>query len=277
MKLTISDKFTYFPHFKDTSLFKRYGGVFSLEPTRVNVLVGPNGSGKSTLLDILSLLTLSIDFEQSRASKEYLKDELWTNEDKWGSWAEERYLIGATLSEGFCPALSFKPHRIPGNERCVTTAMMVGYFEEAREYAAKTENKSTGQSVSAQLSTIRAFLQSQGELEVRNKEAFGLPVSEKKRLVDSHYSRGCYNSRKFLLTQRIRWATGHRLVIMDEPEQSLDMRANLQLWGELANLKLKNTTVIVASHSPFALNKAFNVLEGEKGYANEIRTLMANR
>ena len=278
MKLKITPQFDLFPFFKDTSFYKKHKGSFKFEPNKVNVLLGPNGSGKSTLLDILSLLTLAYEFGQSRPGKTYLEDEYWHADNQWAQWEDEAYMAGVQWSEGFCPALSFKPHRIPGNERCITTAMMMGFFDEARSHADLVENKSTGQSVQAQIEQIRQHLRMQGELTVLNTSFFNLHPNQEKDLLEKPYQRSSNASRKMLLGRYVNARTsGHQLVLMDEPEQSLDLRTNLQFWNELSKVELKNTTVIVASHSPFALHDTFNLIEGEKGYAKEIKSLMATR
>lgn len=267
MKLTIKKDFKVFPHFLDTDLYKLYQGEFTFQKNKVNVLVGPNGSGKSTLLNILSLLSFSTEIGYSRACKEYLEDKYWGSDDKYRQWSKEVYLPGVEFSEGFCPALSFKPNRIPGNESSVVSAMMVGYFDEARSYADQTENKSSGQSISAQLQLVRDHLACESKLTLKNSDAFSLYPHEEADLRE--YSSPSRSSRKKLLQLRST-DFSHNLLLLDEPDQSTDVRSNFLFWKFLQVFKPTNTTVIVASHSPYALRPGFNLISCSDGYLDEL-------
>ena len=66
------------------------------------------------------------------------------------------------------------------------------------------------------------------------------------------------------------------LILMDEPEQSLDARAEGSLWAAIANADCSTMQIIVATHSLYPmLNKdKFNIIETETGFVAEVRRLL---
>lgn len=65
--------------------------------------------------------------------------------------------------------------------------------------------------------------------------------------------------------------TGKPLVIMDEPERSLDGLQEMKLWKAI--LDSKTTQVIVATHSIFPIlhPTLFNLIETENGYIKRLQ------
>jgi predicted ATPase len=64
--------------------------------------------------------------------------------------------------------------------------------------------------------------------------------------------------------------------MMDEPEQSLDAKAEMLLWGQIAKADCDKVQVIVATHSLYPLMhpELFHLIEAVPGYAQEVRKLM---
>jgi predicted ATP-dependent endonuclease of OLD family len=115
-------------------------------------------------------------------------------------------------------------------------------------------------------STILSAEEVQTEMRLFEAEHMGGIKRTKHKTDHSHYTgEGDYIENAFIDAYKDASDTGMPLVIMDEPEQSLDAVAELQLWIAISNAK---TQVIVATHSlfPFLRPDDFNIIEAVPGY-----------
>lgn len=231
-----------------------------------NVIVGPNGAGKSALLKALSFYTLSNYLGVSCLDDNYIvgrdADALWANIGS--AWREEFvYLHGLAIVGDRAPAMYYRPNHIPGNERMIAAAMMMGYCEEAKAYGELTKRKSDGQKSLAVQARIMEFLQ--------NPVIDGYQrVNWHYRGVDSHKSDN--TSKAQVLTNLYRDCSGTPMLLMDEPEQSLDTLAEVRLWKTIENADCSKLQIIVASHSmyPVLYNGRFNLIEAMPGYIDSV-------
>ena len=63
-----------------------------------------------------------------------------------------------------------------------------------------------------------------------------------------------------------------RLVVLDEPEQSLDAYEQALLWKRLTGLDCGKIQIVIASHSlhPILNNESFNLIETVPGYVAKV-------
>lgn len=245
-----------------------------------NVIVGPNGSGKSALLTALSLKTLSNLTGESTIDGNYItavdSKFFWTKDDR-KYWANEyEFLQGLECVGEVAPALYYRPDHIPGNESGITVAMMCGYFEEAKEFAKMTRGKSSGQKSQALLQKVLGLLAGQdAKLTYGFKNWRGT-----KELRDLKSERNLFSYDYQFEALKVLYGSIKPdlspIVLMDEPEQSLDARAELLMWNAIANADISKMQIIVATHSLYPLMnpKKFNIIESSEGYAQEVMGLL---
>jgi len=275
-KLTVNG-FKGIPFLESSSLMQHCKGSLRFSKTKPNVIVGPNGSGKSALMQSLALRHLAYFMGHSALDDKYVvghdSDAFWTNASRWGhDWT---FLQGFDCKGDGAPVLYYRPGHIPGNERDYTHAMMVGYFEEAKAQARLVEGKSSGQQSQALLKGLLSALSGDG-LPVAY-DAVNWRFGRQARELSRQQWTGAYEHqaevlKKLFLTE----STGTPALLMDEPEQSLDARAEMQLWNALAQADCSRMQVIVATHSVYPLlhPKKFNIIEAEGGYAAQVLELL---
>lgn len=274
--LSVAAAFPSVPYLPSSSLMKRHGGTLTFSTEKSNVIVGPNGAGKSALLNTLALRFLASQTGESALDGRYMSDRenevLWSKASRWGDdWA---FMAGLTVETDNAPARYYRPGHIPGNECGVTHAMMLGYMDEAKAFARLTEHKSSGQKRLALLDAVMPLLAGKdlpkqyalrnwsGGREPRNldRSQHNMPWDYQKEVLRALF--GPING-------------GVPLVLMDEPEQSLDALAEVRLWKALAGVDCTGLQVIVATHSLYPLLNpdAFNIIEAVDGYVDEVRAL----
>lgn len=266
LSLVKASGFKAIPHLESSSLMQSHPKGIRLSDKKPNVVVGPNGSGKSSLLKALAMRTMSELTGLTELDSAYVKfgseaEALW----KISRWpeAQAQFLPGLECDAPVARALYYRPSLIPGDERCATTAMMTGYFESARTYLRNTENKSSGQACQAQLEQLLKTLEG-GELPAPRKPEHWQhwPESPDKYPDDQALQR------RALVAISENAGSARPLVLMDEPEQSLDARAELELWARIASTDCSKLQLVVATHSLYPLlhPKKFKLIEAVPGY-----------
>ena len=271
-KSAFAKEFTAVPWLETSALMQSHPGgiVFSVE--KPNVIVGPNGAGKSALMQSLSLATLSWLTGVSALDDKYaggLGDEpVWKQIGE--RWREKHeFLGGLSMDTDNAPAMFYRPGHVPGNEEMLNVAMMCGYSEEAKEYRQLTRNKSSGQQCSALLDRIIEVLR-------------GAPASKQYAMQNWSWNGRRPDDWADEKVRRLKARFGKLpdtvmpVILMDEPEQSLDAKAEAMLWRDIRGVDAFKVQVIVATHSLFPIMhpEKFNLIEAVPGYADEVRALL---
>lgn len=268
------------PYLETSHLMQNHpeGVVFSRH--KPNVIVGPNGAGKSACLKALALSTLSYYGGVSALDNHYVglgkeAESYWDQAEC--SWRRQyQFLPGLTCEEDRAPALYYRPSHIPGNDHSVAASMMCGYFQEARRYGELTEDKSSGQQSRALLERVyQALAGDTSEIGyTRMNWRFGKELLKDEALRRAH----SFDLEAEALKKRLMAVADDAipLILMDEPEQSLDAKAELQLWQRIVQADMARLQVIVASHSLYPLMHPdqFHIIEAVPGYLDEVRTLL---
>lgn len=265
---------TAVPHLLGSLLMQNHGARVEFALDKPNVIVGPNGAGKSALVQALSLASLSWFSGVGSFDSNFTRDAdaLW-GESRWRD--EPPYLPGLEFDTDWAPSVFFRPGHIPGNDHSVTAAMMCGYFDEAKAYGQTVKAKSSGQAGAALLARVEAVLRG----DVRPVyEQINWGDDLKIREFDHSRYVGPWELRANALIRRYAAVADDAIpvVLMDEPEQSLDARRELALWKTILEADLAKTQVIVATHSlyPMLHPERFNVIEAMPGYVQEVRALV---
>ncbi len=265
--------FSAIPYLERTALMSRHQGQLKFSRSKPNVIVGPNGSGKSALLQALALRFLAYFLDASSFDNHYLTEPYWTNASRWGH--EWEYLKGLTAKTDNAPALFYRPGHIPGNECDHTHAMLTGYFETAKAHARLVDNKSSGQQSQALQAKMLAALA--GTDLPSDYDSINWSYGREPHEIPRQQWTGSHVYQAEALKKQFSDTTGGvPLILMDEPEQSLDARAEMQLWAALAAADCSRMQVIVATHSVYPLlhRGKFNIIEAEEGYAAQVLELM---
>lgn len=265
-------------HLETSLLMANHPAGIKFSTTKPNVIVGPNGSGKSALLTALSFFTLSQLTGRSSLDNNFIHtngaDRCWSDPSQSWDWLEKwKFLEGLCVSGKFIPTLYYRPGHIPGNDDSITASMMCGYFKEAKAFHGMVNNKSSGQQCSALLEQVMEVLEGNGSPPKIGKSNWRY---QPEPAASSHAS--TYDRRAQLLVNKVNAATqdGTTLVLMDEPEQSLDSLGEIGLWKKIEASDVSKLQVIVATHSLYPLlnPSAFNIIESVPGYADSVRKLV---
>lgn len=271
--------FTAIPYLEATLLMKTQKKTVQFSTQKPNVIVGPNGAGKSALLQTLALRSLTFFMSESTFDDNYVvghtADSFWSNERGWRN--DYEYLPGLTCKSDNAPAMYYRPGHIPGNDDSITAAMICGYFEEAKSYGNLVDNKSSGQQSSALLQKLLMALS--GEVsDLRFRYTHWRAGKERKDLTQARFHTSDFEYKAEILKKLFDTPPDDALplILMDEPEQSLDARAEAVLWGHIAKADCSKVQVIVATHSLYPLMhpELFNLIEAVPGYVDEVRALL---
>lgn len=274
--LSVAPSFAAVPYLYTSSLMRRHLGELQFSSSKPNVIVGPNGAGKSALLSTLALRFLASQTGESCLDGRYMRDRdndvLWSKASGWSNdWT---FMAGLSVDTDNAPARYYRPGHIPGNETSVTHAMMCGYMDAARTYDNLTRNKSSGQKSLAVLDSVTPLLAGQAmpkEYALHNWSG-GRQPRELSR--SQHHMPWDYQAE--VLKELFGGVDGGvPLVLLDEPEQSLDAMAEMRLWQAVAGVDCSKMQVLVATHSLYPLlhPEKFHIIEAVDGYAEDVRAL----
>lgn len=283
--LTVKD-FKAIPYLETSLLMQSHPNGLRFSVTKPNVIVGPNGSGKSALLETLSIQTLSWFSGQSTLDDAFVvgrdSDSLWDRERPYEN--DYEFLKGLAVETDNAPALYYRPNHTPGNNDNVATAMMCGYFNEAKEYGRLTDKKSSGQKSLAMLERVNALLSGKTK-SLQYRYMNWRAGHELRDLTDRRSAGWNFNNpmrwdyTAEILKQRVNNVTSDAkpLLLMDEPEQSLDAVAELQLWRDIESARMDEVQIIVATHSlyPLMFPDNFKLIEAVPGYIDQVQELMS--
>lgn len=280
IKTLKAENFKAIPYLETSALMSSHPDGVKFSLTKPNVIVGPNGAGKTALMTSLSMLTLSHFTSGSALDDNYVLD--GDSKDWWAERTEEKtwkrfwdYLPGLQVITDDGPAYFYRPAHMPGNEVGITHAMMLGYMDEARAYGKMTEKKSSGQQSTALLAKIVDCLDGSAVVP-RHGSVHWRYGSVPKDLGRGHAAD--YDKQANALLERFNAVAKDAtpVILMDEPEQSLDALAELQLWKRIEAVDVSDLQVIVATHSLYPLMHpaAFNIIEAAPGYAAEVMGLL---
>lgn len=267
------------PYLETSQLMQTHQGRVTFSQDKPNVIVGPNGAGKSALLSALSMHCLAYLSGNSSYDNNYARGH--GDDAYWGpvgsSFSREIpvFLPGLDVNTDNGPALYYRPQHIPGNNESVPKAMMLGYFDRAREYGRQVQEKSSGQARQALLARIYGVLEHNEpvDFEVLNWNG---PTKVARLKPDDFYP-GSPRPRQHALCVRAAAAKPGAIptILMDEPEQSLDALAELKLWRRIESADMSRVQVIIASHSLYPLlhPEGFNLIEAVPGYIEQVRQL----
>lgn len=272
--------FAGIPYLEGSALMRNHGRSLRFSLDKPNVVVGPNGSGKSALLTTLALRFLSYFSQRSAFDRKYVIDvearAWWTPAPRQAD--AYRWLAGLHCETDDAPVIYYRPGHVPGNELSLAHAAMGPYWEQAQAYARLVENRSSGQRNQALLEDLLGALEGRGlpqRYEYVNWE-FGEQPRDPRRLHVFGYGRDTFFKAE-VLKSLYRPAPGAMpLCLMDEPEQSLDARAEALLWTRIAHADCRRQQIIAATHSLYPLlhRDAFHLIETEPGFADEVLALV---
>lgn len=277
------ENFKGVPYLQTSDLVKHKNGTIKLSTKKPNILVGPNGSGKSALLTALAIKTMSFFTGISQLDPKMTKT-MHEHEDWWStanSWPKEwEFLQGLTTKGDGAPASYYRPAHIPGNGESIAYSMMTGYFDEARAHGKLIDDKSSGQQCAALLKRLVDLLDGTRPL----PQTFGFHkdwdkgalARQKKTAWSSPMPWDCKGAVLEAMADAAAENPGIPLVMMDEPEQSLDAKSEIGLWKSIRNADCTKMQLIIATHSmhPFMHPQAFNMIESVPGYIEEVQSLL---
>jgi len=275
-----ADGFAAIPYLESSSLLRTHGQRLTFSLAKPNIVVGPNGSGKTALLDTLAIRFLTYFSSESTLDRRYVLDvdsrRWWTRTDPGRD--EYVWLQGLVCATDNAPALYYRPGHVPGNEPTIADAMMGQYWEQAREYARLVEHKSSGQQNQAVLEHILRALGGE-ELPVRYAHMnweFGTEPRDARKREPFGYGGDVYIKAEILKALYRPAAAAIPLIFMDEPEQSLDVKTEAQLWSRICRADCARMQIIVATHSMYPLmhRHKFHLIETETGFVEEVLALL---
>ena len=264
------------PHLTNSLIMQAHKGVVHFSTEKPNVIVGPNGSGKTALMTALSMSTLTHFTPQSTLDPAYVRgqdaESMW--KDSSNHWEEATFLPGIDLDWDAAPGIFFRPGHIPGNDNSVAASMMCGYFDQARAYGNAVRNKSSGQAGQALLEVVHERLSGHSApyydqrpwsygsvVEAVTHRSFDRKSRQRANAIISRYLGSEVKTRS--------------IVLMDEPEQSLDAMAEMKLWQAINASETNSLQVIVATHSlyPILHPEGYHIIETQPGYMDAVRSL----
>lgn len=292
------------PYLLDTQLFRASTGKFEFSLDKPNVILGPNGVGKSALMKAFSLRFLAYYVGFSAFDDKYTSmrsdDEMWGKKERWSN--EPVFMPGLDCETDNAPAFYYHPGMLPGEEPDYTHALMCGYPDLARTQANLVENTSSGQNCRLLLGDMTENPHGDVGKRKKPKDAKDVPTSTimdalrgnklPTRYGFQNWSNGRTHREKRDDDYRLSpWTLqsdtlkemfldvdgGIPLILLDEPEQSLDAISEMRLWKDICAADTSKVQMIVATHSlyPFMHPEQFNIIEAVPGYMAQVQALLA--
>jgi hypothetical protein len=272
--------FAAVPYLEDSALMRSRAGTLTFSLERPNVVVGPNGSGKSALITALAIRYLTYFSDRSAFDRKYLLDvEARTWWSRGGTRGEEFvWLAGFDCETDNAPALYYRPGHVPGNEPTIADAMMGVYWEQAKAYARLVERKSAGEQNQAVLDSLLDAIDGRDlpkEYAYMNWE-FGPSPADARRRHDLEDPPDMMPKARALEAALRPARGGVPLILMDEPEQSLDALAEARIWAHVARSDCRSVQMIIATHSlyPMMHRDRFHLIETQPGYVDDVLGLL---
>lgn len=237
----------------------------------LNVLFGPNGCGKSTVLNILGQTMAATQGGISAVTENLVHDTV----DMLGALSvrgkprkkEMADKIGVPVAHDGQPVLYCDPRQTVG---ITGGAFDDDFFERGLDEAVNRSRASHGERAYSRASLALSVLS--------GKTAFPKDVVHKisKKTVNDMWGQALdvvYDRMQGSIEK------GQPTVLLDEPESNYSLLWQAGLWKLLAQPSVaERFQVIVASHSPFALNiPGAHYIEFEKGYMPAIQAALQER
>lgn len=256
----VTSEFNYMPWLGKTPLLVHNKGGVKFSKTKVNILFTKNGQGKSTLLKAIAAKTLCLlTGQQTNNSKGYdcFSDEFWPKRNYFSRDREE-FIKGLELRENDGGSFFyFSQDFIPGGYEGLTHAMMCGFSDEANAVHHVIDKKSSGQQT---IGMFKRFMDIVNHPDNDKPLEIYVPKddmyrTDRSKIIKSMFSKHTPNS---------------RVIMLDEPDNSLDLVSQLQMWKTINQIDLTQTQVIVATHSIFPLLNPtkYNFITSDSTYLN---------
>lgn len=269
------------PYLEKSAIMKAHPAGISFSQDKPNVIVGPNGSGKSALMTALAMRSLSFYVGESSFDDNYVTSndskDFWTDTEP--SWRHQyEFLSGLNCVTDDGPAIYYRPDHVPGNHVDGMHALMMGgYSDRANQYFRDAENKSSGQKSQSLLKKSVDLLSGKvTQLEyLYTNWHYGKTLKELDfgaRHVASYERHAEHLKKQFGSVS----PDAKPVLLMDEPELSLDARAEGHLWRQIEKADCSRMQVIVATHSwyPLMHPEAFTLIEAVPGYIKEVQAVI---
>ena len=227
---------------------------FTFQEAGLTILWGPNGSGKSTLLKILARLT---HCEQGGSPK-ITQASVWELQMQGALGGKQEWRDGVEIIHDGEPVHFLDPSKEVG---LVGGAFDDDFFSDGLQ-SLDARKTSSGQNVTGML----------------NRVLERAATAEK---IESVFARNTVNEVwkghldkmwEFLEPSTVRGekvSPGPRTLLLDEPDRSLSIPRQRELWHILA--KQERFQIIVATHSVFALYRDARYIDVTPGYLAECR------
>lgn len=235
------------------------GGVIEFKKG-INVIVGPNGSGKSSILKAIGDMFAASQYGESCLSKSYLMNEVLNRKEK------ELFKFPFDVIHDGQAVIYGDPKREMGiSNGDVDKEFISGGLLEKMAMS----KESSGEQSNRRMTPFFDILKG---LETKPK---GLGSTFDPDELNDVYLNALKVYVDKVFTPKIK--KSQMTVLLDEPENSLDMINQLILWNKIfKNKKISdNFQIILVSHSKEALNiKGANYIETKKGFLDICRKLI---
>lgn len=267
----------------------------------LNILFGPNGSGKST---VLKLLAMALAAEQGGRS---VVTTSWM-QDLFGFRGDRKDELFWTVQHDGQPVVYSNPRQaigLAGLGSAFDDDFMMDGLNELQ-----VMKSSSGQMTSARIArVVRTIMDDPGPGTVRPPESpagpdaqAGASTRRPKRASDFARKPASREHNPYVFPDAIEWRVaeggfndvwearlkrvkallqangpaGPRTILMDEPESGFGLPWQAGFWHNvMRSAQAKNFQIIVATHSPFALNVPdAHYIETQPGYLEECRTTL---